>query len=42
MKKSKTLSIGWDIITQKEMKQILEEKGGYIDGDKKTVEVYVC
>lgn len=36
-----SLEIDWKILTLKEMCQILEEKNGYIDGDRKKVVVEI-
>jgi len=38
---TQTLSIDWNLMSLFEMRQLLEQNYGYIDGDKKTVEVYV-
>lgn len=34
-------SISWDTITVQQARDLMEENGGYFDGDKRTVEIYL-
>ena len=38
-KKEKNLSINWNLATIKDMEKILKNNDGFIDGDKKTIEI---
>jgi hypothetical protein len=35
----KKLSINWELVTVLELQVLLSERRGYLDGDKKTVEL---
>lgn len=39
--KPKTLSVSLDLVTIEEMNILLKEHEGYVDGDRRTLELYV-